>query len=45
MQHLQLKLISKVHWTTSEWLEATENEVEVVAWFSNQSKMLPRHEN
>ena len=41
----QSKLISKVHSTTSKCIKANENEVEVSAWFTNLSKMLPKHEN
>jgi hypothetical protein len=42
---LQLKLINKIHSEIEEWIKATENEVKVVAWFINPSKMLPKHEN
>jgi hypothetical protein len=42
---LQLKLINKIHSTIEEWIKATENEVEVIVWFIDPSKMLPKHEN
>ena len=39
------KLIGKIHSIISERLKATKNEVEVVAWFSKLSKMLPRRKD
>ena len=35
----------KVHSTTPEWLKATKNEVEALAWFANPSKVLLKHES